>query len=186
MKYRAYAAGCRIKEIPILFTDRKLGESKMSKAILLEALAAVWKIKKRAGRDTGLDQFFKFAVTGGLGTVTNLVIFFMLADKAGLAEIPVSVGCFVIAAGQNYIINHKWSFKQTTAAEGLSVKKWLQFTAGSLAGLAVNLAVMQFMLSAMALPFKSIAQACGIAAGMLLNFGFSKFLIFRNTIGGKV
>jgi dolichol-phosphate mannosyltransferase len=185
MKYRAYTAGCRIKEIPIVFTDRKLGESKMSQAILLEALAAVWKIKKRVGRDTGLDQFVKFAVTGGLGTVTNLAVFFMLADKAGLEEIPVSVGCFVIAAGQNYIINHRWSFRQNTAEEGLSVKKWLQFTAGSLAGLAANLAVMQLLLSAVVLPFKSVAQACGIAAGMMLNFGFSKFLIFKHTIGGK-
>ncbi|MDR3145469.1 MAG: polyprenol monophosphomannose synthase, partial [Treponema sp.] len=45
MKYRAYAAGCSIKEIPILFTDRKLGNSKMSKKIFMEAFVAVWKIK---------------------------------------------------------------------------------------------------------------------------------------------
>jgi dolichol-phosphate mannosyltransferase len=186
MKYRAYAAGCRVKEIPIIFTDRKLGDSKMSKNILLEALSAVWKIKKNLGRDTGLDQFVKFAVTGGLGTITNLAVFFMLADKAGLEEVPVSVGCFLIASGQNYVVNHKWSFRQTTADEGLSVKKWIQFTAGSLAGLTVNIAVMKIMLAAMVLPFKSVAQACGIAAGMMLNFGFSKFVIFRNTIGGKV
>ena len=185
MKYRAYAAGCRVKEIPIVFTDRKFGNSKMSKKIFMEALVTTWKIKKNVGRDTGIDQFFKFFVTGGLGTITNLLIFFLCADILRLSEIPVSVFCFLIAASQNYIINHRWSFRQNTAKEALSPRRWLQFIAGSLLGLAVNIAVMTTILSTLAPPFKFIAQACGIAAGMLINFGFSKFVVFRNTIRNK-
>ncbi len=46
MKYRAYRAGCSIKEIPIVFPDRKRGQSKMSGGIFTEALKAVWKIRK--------------------------------------------------------------------------------------------------------------------------------------------
>jgi dolichol-phosphate mannosyltransferase len=46
MKYKAFLTGCSITEIPILFTDRKHGTSKMSKKILFEALINVWKIKK--------------------------------------------------------------------------------------------------------------------------------------------
>ena len=46
MKYRAWKAGCSIKEIPVLFTDRTQGESKMSRKILLEALTKIWKIKR--------------------------------------------------------------------------------------------------------------------------------------------
>lgn len=45
MKYKAYKAGCSIKEIPIIFPDRKYGESKMSQGIFIEALKAVWKIR---------------------------------------------------------------------------------------------------------------------------------------------
>ena len=45
MKYKAYKAGCTIKEIPIIFPDRKYGESKMSKGIFMEALKAVWRIR---------------------------------------------------------------------------------------------------------------------------------------------
>lgn len=45
MKYKAYEAGCAIKEIPIIFPDRKFGESKMSKGIFMEALKAVWRIR---------------------------------------------------------------------------------------------------------------------------------------------
>jgi dolichol-phosphate mannosyltransferase len=185
MKYRAYTAGCRIKEIPILFTDRKLGSSKMSKKIFVEALVTVWKIKKDVGRDTGTDQFFKFIVTGGLGTITNLLIFFLCADLFRLPEITVSVFCFLIAASQNYIINHKWSFRQNTAKEALSLQRWLQFITGSLFGLAVNIVIMKIILFTIAPPYKFIAQGCGIAAGMVINFVLSKFVIFRSEIGGK-
>jgi putative flippase GtrA len=180
MKYRAYAAGCRIKEIPILFTDRKLGTSKMSKKIFAEALMNIWKIKKSAGADTGIDQFFKFAVTGGLGTVTNLALFFGGADKLKFPEIPVSIFCFFIAATQNYAVNHKWTFRKNTVKEALSLKKWGQFIRVSLLGLGVNIILMEVILRHFVLPGKYIAQACGIAAGMIVNFSLSKFVVFKN------
>jgi dolichol-phosphate mannosyltransferase len=130
MKYRAYSTGCSIKEIPIIFPDRKQGVSKMSKGIFFEALLNVWKIKKAAGFDSGLGQFIKFAITGGLGAVTNLLIFFTLADKFNLPEIPVSIGCFLIAATQNYVINHKWSFKKKHGKNRIVPEKRRSFCFG--------------------------------------------------------
>ena len=179
MKSKAYHYGCTVKEIPILFPDRKHGSSKMSKKIFLEALVNMWKIKKEMGVNNAIDQFFKFAITGGLGTVINLLIFYLCVDLAKMREIPVSIGCFIIAATQNYIINHKWSFRQKNHAEKLSIKKWLMFICGSLLGLAINIMVMRFMIARFDLPWKSIAQACGIAAGMILNFAVSKLVIFK-------
>lgn len=41
MKYRAHVMGSQIKEIPIIFTDRTQGESKMSNAIISEAIFGV-------------------------------------------------------------------------------------------------------------------------------------------------
>jgi dolichol-phosphate mannosyltransferase len=48
MKYKTYKKGCRIAEIPIIFPDRKKGQSKMSGHFLLKALGDVWKIRKLA------------------------------------------------------------------------------------------------------------------------------------------
>jgi dolichol-phosphate mannosyltransferase len=45
MKYRAYKLGFKIKEVPITFTDRTLGESKMSKGIFKEAILGVIKMR---------------------------------------------------------------------------------------------------------------------------------------------
>lgn len=48
MSYRAWKRGFRIKEIPIVFHDRTLGESKMSKQIVREAIWMVWRLRWQA------------------------------------------------------------------------------------------------------------------------------------------
>lgn len=45
MSMRAWRRGFRISEIPIVFVDRTLGESKMSKKIIREAVWKVWKLR---------------------------------------------------------------------------------------------------------------------------------------------
>ena len=45
LKFRAYRAGFRLVESPILFTERDTGASKMSKAIVREAVWRVWWLK---------------------------------------------------------------------------------------------------------------------------------------------
>jgi len=44
LTHRVWRRGGRISEVPIIFTDRFLGSSKMSRAIVREALWMVWKL----------------------------------------------------------------------------------------------------------------------------------------------
>ncbi len=44
MKWRTWREGFQIREIPITFVDRTVGKSKMSKAIVREAIFLVWKL----------------------------------------------------------------------------------------------------------------------------------------------
>jgi dolichol-phosphate mannosyltransferase len=48
MKFIAYKLGYKIVEVPIIFTDRKLGSSKMSGGIFNEALWGVLRMKLRS------------------------------------------------------------------------------------------------------------------------------------------
>jgi dolichol-phosphate mannosyltransferase len=43
--FKAYRKGFRIKEIPILFVDRRAGESKMNQKIVWEAAWMVWRLR---------------------------------------------------------------------------------------------------------------------------------------------
>ena len=45
MNFLVWSMGCRIKEIPIIFVDRRSGVSKMSRNIVREATIMVWKLR---------------------------------------------------------------------------------------------------------------------------------------------
>lgn len=47
MNYHCWRRGLRIKEIPIMFVDRQVGVSKMSKRIVVEAMWMVWALRLR-------------------------------------------------------------------------------------------------------------------------------------------
>jgi dolichol-phosphate mannosyltransferase len=52
LTYRALEAGFRVKEVPITFTERRRGESKMSRRIMLEAITMIPRL--RLGRKGNL------------------------------------------------------------------------------------------------------------------------------------
>jgi len=45
MTYRAIQRGFRVVEVPIVFVDRRAGQSKMSREIFLEAMGMVWRLR---------------------------------------------------------------------------------------------------------------------------------------------
>jgi dolichol-phosphate mannosyltransferase len=51
MTFRASRAGARIVEVPIVFRDRRIGQSKMSRRIIVEALLVVVQLRLESWRD---------------------------------------------------------------------------------------------------------------------------------------
>ena len=45
MNFRAWIKGYKVKELPIIFSDRTIGQSKMSKKIVYEAIFMVWRLR---------------------------------------------------------------------------------------------------------------------------------------------
>jgi dolichol-phosphate mannosyltransferase len=45
LTYRALKKGYAVKEVPIVFEDRRVGQSKMSRKIFVEAMTMVWKLR---------------------------------------------------------------------------------------------------------------------------------------------
>jgi dolichol-phosphate mannosyltransferase len=48
MNYKVWRQGLRVREIPILFVDRRVGVSKMNKKIVWEAMWLVWRLRFQA------------------------------------------------------------------------------------------------------------------------------------------
>lgn len=45
MSYRALIRGLKLVEVPIVFVDRRVGKSKMSRKIFVEAMGVVWRLR---------------------------------------------------------------------------------------------------------------------------------------------
>ena len=136
--------------------------------------------------DDRARQFAKFALVGGLGTVTNLALFFVLVDVALFGTVPPLVGsaiCFLVAVSQNYVLNELWTFRWASGGdsrrESLSLHRYAKFVTASLVGFAINAGVLLALLSAFAFSLALIPQAIGILAGMLFNFIASRRVVFR-------
>ena len=56
MTFRASRAGARVREVPITFRDRRVGQSKMSRRIIVEALVVVVELRAEELRDRALRR----------------------------------------------------------------------------------------------------------------------------------
>ena len=59
--------GARVTEVPICYTERRLGESKMSKRVIVEAIVRPWMLlMRRIGRAAaGTQQVGSYKAIGG-------------------------------------------------------------------------------------------------------------------------
>lgn len=125
------------------------------------------------------SKFIRFSITGGLGTVTNLVIFYIICD---LLKQPSNLGAivaFIFAVTQNYFINHFWTFKDYSKKKKVSFPDYIKFVGVAILGLAVNLLVLNLLLFFFKFPLKVIAQTIGILVGLFFNYIGSDKFVFK-------
>jgi|GEM_PF-290939 len=97
LKYRAFLLGYRIKEFPILFSDRLEGVSKMNRSIVLEALLKVWSFR-----------FAKKHFLEGARTKLSVLILALLCGASSLhgsqASAPIARPVFIVDKATNTLI----------------------------------------------------------------------------------
>lgn len=125
------------------------------------------------------SKFFRFAMTGALGTITNLLIFFFICDVFKLPSNFGAIIAFVFAVTQNYFINHYWSFYEYNKIKKVSLKDYVKFVSVSLIGLGINLIILNLVLYFYKLSVKVIAQSIGILCGLIFNYFCSKIFVFQ-------
>ena len=124
-------------------------------------------------------HFVKFGIVGVIGALINLAFFFCVVDLLGMNANLGSVLGFMLAVTSNYTLNENWTFR--TKGERFSFKpsSYLRYIGVNILGLLANLAVLNLIILCLQPPLKVVAQAGGIAAGMLFNFICSKIFVFQ-------
>lgn len=123
-------------------------------------------------------RLIKFLMVGGLGTVTNLTIFFLLVDVIHFNHLVIAVVAFLISMAQNYMLNHMWTFTDFTLDTNPTIRGLLKFMTVSTGGLIVNLFLLMSVIAVFDPPVKVIAQAVAILGGTVVNYFGSRYWVF--------
>ncbi|WP_422154514.1 GtrA family protein [Methanoregula sp.] len=124
------------------------------------------------------NSFLRFLFVGGLGTVVNILIFFIFADTLHFDPTFSSVIAFLFAVTQNYILNHVWSFKNIVNFQ-LNKKSYFKYVCVNIFGLVINLLVLNMILLWLNPAIKTEAQLFGVLSGTIFNFILSRMYVFK-------
>ena len=124
------------------------------------------------------NSLWRFLFVGALGTVVNIIIFFIFADYLNFNASVSSIIAFCIAVTQNYLLNHIWSFKKFVNFQ-VNRKSYIKYVCVNIFGLIINLIVLNLFLMQFNPAIKASAQLSGVLAGTFFNFILSRFYVFN-------
>lgn len=119
-------------------------------------------------------QLIKFGLVGGSGYLINLGVFALLTADLGIHHTIAAIVAFSVAVSSNFFWNRHWTFEAGNGHAGFQAARF--FTV-SLAGLLINLAVLEVLVLASSLGDIS-AQAIAVAVAMPFNFLCNKLWTF--------
>ena len=74
-------------------------------------------------------RFLKFCVVGWSGVVVHFVVLYGLTEYIHLFYVASAATAVVVAASNNYIINHKWTFRDARHENANVFVGWLKYLA---------------------------------------------------------
>ncbi len=140
------------------------------------ATGLAYRIGAAARRPASWVQLLKFGLVGGSGYLINIAVFALLTGSLGVHHAPAAVGAFCVAVFNNFLWNRYWTFGP---GEDHPAFQAARFFAVSVAALAINLIVLEVLISAAKLGDLP-AQAISVAVAMPFNFLGNKLWTFAN------
>ncbi len=124
----------KVKEVPITFKDREVGESKLGSKVILNYLQHLVKLYLFPGS----APFFKFLFVGGTGMLIDLglltFMLYLLGDGKNDYLISQSIS-FAAAVSWNFIWNRFWTFD---ARKGSAGGQYIKFSIVALIAFGVR------------------------------------------------
>jgi dolichol-phosphate mannosyltransferase len=166
-------------EVPIVFTDREAGTSKLDRKVQADYVRHLWRLY--CHKYATIIQFLKFCVVGLSGLVVDTVVVVGLVETVRLDPRLAAVFAFLVAVTWNYGLNSVWTF----AASTRRLYGYVTFVVVSCLGLGIRLGVMHLLLEYAGLwkgRYYVLASVAGVLCATLFNYSGSKYVSFRKTM----
>ena len=122
-------------------------------------------------------EFIRFGLVGAVGYVVDTAVVYAL--RGALGPGPAGMPSFIIAATVTWALNRAWTWRGR--GSGSKLRQWARFLAVNSPGLVLNRTAYEalVLLVPLCATYPFLATAAGTAAGMFVNFGLSRRLVFR-------
>ncbi|SEL35569.1 glycosyltransferase family 39 protein [Nitrosovibrio tenuis] len=162
----------RVIEVPICFSDRTRGASKLS---FSHQWTYLQRLMTLAGGTVSFGTASRFAVVGLFGVVVDALLFqWLMSNGAGLALAHIM--SFFAAASVNYTLNSKWSFRLHHAGH-LQWRQFSRFLTVGVFALLMRGGVLALLIYSWHIP-SYLAIFPAIAATAVINYLGSAFYVF--------
>lgn len=174
----------RILEVPIIFKDRKEGESKLGFKAQTDYLHHLWRLYEY--KHPTLFEYFKFCMVGFSGLLVDTAVLVALVSLFSLDPRFAAVFAFLTAASWNYFFNRIWAFKI-----GRSTKisySYISFIVICLFGLGIRIGVMHLFIEYAGMgksPWYILSSVIGIFAATVFNYFGTKYIAFSRNFGRR-
>lgn len=121
-------------------------------------------------------QFLRFGVVGACGFVVDTATVYALRGTLGLYG--AGMVSYLLAATSNWALNRVWTFRGQ--GSGPAHRQWARFMVANLAGFVLNRGTYAALVTWVPLCASQpvFAVAAGSVAGMFVNFGLSRRVVF--------
>lgn len=192
--HKAVRKNFRITEVPIHFEDRKIGQSKLGAEYIKNTLLYIFKARFE---EIIHHRLFKFAVTGAVGTIVQLLSYALMQATVLPPQSmwQIQAANFIsieLAIISNFTINGRWTFADRQLKKSQIIPKFLQFNLASAGSVAVQMFLMwlfvklfgsEILFSVFGLfdfGKQTLYQTIGILFAMCFNYFFYNKFIWKN------
>ena len=171
---------CRFLEIPISFSDRLKGESKLSFKVQLDYITHLMKLYSYKYPNS--FQFLKFCMVGFTGLFIDTAVLVSIVEIFLFDARVAAIFAFLTAVSWNYILNRFWTFelgKKTKISYS-----YIFFVSICVIGLGVRLGIMHLLIEYAGLgrkPWYILASILGIFGGTIFNYLGSRYIAFSKS-----
>ena len=162
-----------VKEVPIKFTNRTLGKSKLRVLDIVYSLRYLAKVFiVRLSRNLGVQRFIRFCIVGFTGILVNQGLLWLLTEVLGLYYLYSSLVSIEASILSNFVFNDLWTFRDKRAASSPLVIRLLKYNLLCAVGSSFNYLILWFFTDILHF-YYLVSNLFGIAAAVAWNYTIS-------------
>lgn len=165
--------GANISEIPIEFSSRQGGDSKLALRDQIEFLLNIPRLGFR-----NLEDFMKYSLVGVSGVFVNLGLYLFLTRYYEVSEVIAPLIAIESAMISNFILNNFWTFGKRITQSRIRVK-FIKFHLVSGLSALINYSVFLILFLVFGL-FDILANLIGIGLAAIVNYLINSNWTWKN------